>query len=164
MKKRLIITVASILAIGALAFASPMNFKGCQNKGPMDQTMLVEKLNLTDAQKKEIATIRQTNMETRQAMMGQNRVRFSSYLSASGFDKAKFIKDKLAQEEMKTSRMADNFEKIYNVLTPAQKDEFIKLMKDRESNMQKMMQKNSSNNKSMMQNCCNSNNKKMPPM
>lgn len=153
MKKRLIITLASVLAIGALAFASPMNFKGCQNKGPMDQTMLVEKLNLTDAQKKEIAAIRQANMETRQMMMGQNRVKFSSYISEKGFDKAKFIKDKLAQEEMKTSKMANNFEKIFNVLTPAQKGELVKLMQDRESKMQKMMQ-----------NGCNSNNKKMPPM
>ena len=155
MKKRIMIALAGVLAIGALAFASPMNFKGCQNKEPMDQTMLMEKLNLTDAQKKEIAAIRQTNMENRKAMMGQNRVKLSAYLSEKGFDKAKFIKDKLAQEEMKTSRMANNFEKTFNVLTPSQKGEFIKLMQDRESKMQKMMQ-----------NGCNSNkpNSKMPPM
>lgn len=155
MKKRIMIALAGVLAIGALAFASPMNFKGCQNKEPMDQTMLIEKLNLTDAQKKEIAAIRQTNMENRKAMMGQNRVKLSAYLSEKGFDKAKFIKDKLAQEEMKTSRMANNFEKTFNVLTPSQKGEFIKLMQDRESKMQKMMQ-----------NGCNSNkpNSKMPPM
>lgn len=155
MKKRIMIALAGVLAIGALAFASPMNFKGCQNKEPMDQMMLMEKLNLTDAQKKEIAAIRQTNMENRKAMMGQNRVKLSAYLSEKGFDKAKFIKDKLAQEEMKTSRMANNFEKTFNVLTPSQKGEFIKLMQDRESKMQKMMQ-----------NGCNSNkpNSKMPPM
>jgi Spy/CpxP family protein refolding chaperone len=155
MKKRIMIALAGVLAIGALAFASPMNFKGCQNKEPMDQTMLIEKLNLTDAQKKEIAAIRQTNMENQKAMMGQNRVKLSAYLSEKGFDKANFIKDKLAQEEMKTSRMANNFENIFNVLTPSQKSEFIKLMQDRESKMQKMMQ-----------NGCNSckPNSKMSPM
>jgi protein CpxP len=139
MKRKLTITLVGILAIGTLAIASPMKFKDCHRKDIMYHTVLFEKLDLSDAQKNEIAQIRKANLEQRQAMVGANRVNFSAYLTEKGFNKTQFIKDKLAKEEMKTAKMANNFEKIFNILTPAQKTEFIKLQKDRESKMQMMM-------------------------
>lgn len=146
MKRKITITLASILTLQTLAIASPMKFNDCHRKDMMRHTVLFEKLDLTEAQKKEIAQIRKANFEQRQAMMDTNRVNFSSYLTEKGFDKTQFIKDKLAHEEMRTTKMANNFEKIFNILTPAQKTKFIKLQKDRESKMQ-MMMKNRSFNK-----------------
>ncbi len=139
MKRKLTIAMAGILGAGALAIASPMKFKDCQRKDIMHHAALFEKLNLSDTQKNEIAQIRKENFEQRKVMMGQNRINLSAYLTEKGFNKTQFIKDKLDKEEMRTAKMANNFEKMFNILTPVQKTEFIKLQKDREAKMQTMM-------------------------
>jgi Spy/CpxP family protein refolding chaperone len=135
MKRKLTITLVSIFAMGAIAAATPINYKDCPRKDIMYHTALFEKLNLSKSQKHEIDSIKKSNFEKRQAMMRQNSVFFSNYLSDRGFDKSKYIKDKSDREQM----MADNFEKIYSILTPSQKKEFIELLKQMESKRMDMM-------------------------
>ncbi len=140
MKNKLTLSIAAILAVGTLAFAQPSSNNGdcrMQQKcgmskhAKMNHMNFFDKLNLTDAQKSTMEQNRKANFKN---MKFNNKVQMSNYVSINGFDKARFIRDRTQIAHDRAAHMADAFSSQYAVLTPVQKKEFIRLLKDREAN------------------------------
>jgi len=146
MKKSMIAFVV-VVGLGVGAFAMGMNGHG--NRGGMYQ--LVKQLDLTVEQQKALKALKQE----RKAMMKQNQKAFkqkregmkqsmqpdmSTFMSATTFDKVAFkaqMQKKFTkmQEEMQKRRdamleqRAEGMQKIFDILTPAQRTELIALSK-----------------------------------
>jgi len=57
----------------------------------------------------------------------------SNYLSTNGFDKVRFVRDRAQMSQNRAVDMANAFSKQYDVLTPSQKKQFIKMLKEKEA-------------------------------
>lgn len=86
-------------------------------KGPMT---LLRQLNLTLDQKKHIKQIKHDLMK--------KTVTANVAFTSNSFDKAKFIQIMKDKRDSKIEKQAEMMEKVYNVLTPQQKEQFKVLM------------------------------------
>lgn len=142
MKNKLTLSIAALMAVGTFAFAQPsqgdckMQQKcGMHTHLKMNNADIFGKLNLSDSQKRAMAQNRQANFKNMKfAKHNQAKVKMSNYLNASGFDKTKFIRDRAKMSQNRTAHMANSFSRQYDVLTPSQKKQFIKLLKEKEAN------------------------------
>ena len=120
----------------------------CQQKKMMKQhkqgkkdgiVKMFMKLDLSDAQRAEIRSIIQENRK--------NRPTLNTAFSDTSFDKEQFIAISKAKQANKAERKAELIQKIYNVLTKAQKKD-LKTMLD----MKVLMKKHQGMNKNMQKN------------
>jgi protein CpxP len=142
MNKNKWMTMAAVLALSAsLAIAAPHGGKdrggksgGKHGRGEFGEK-LAEKLNLTDAQKEQIRTIRTNNREQNKAFFEQSRATFEQFREAKkANDTAKLEQLKPALEkqraQMKQFRAAER-QQILALLTPEQRTKFDALEQER---------------------------------
>ncbi|BAF72371.1 Spy/CpxP family protein refolding chaperone [Sulfurovum sp. NBC37-1] len=117
---------------------SNMHGRGMKHNGMMKQ--IISQLNLSDAQKQKIREIKR---ESRQAMKQKHmkpKMDFTQFMNKDHFDKEAFqktmeqkweTKDKVRQEkrEAKLVMMSDRMARIFEVLTPEQREKLIELKK-----------------------------------
>ena len=105
------------------------------HKGPMT---LLKQLNLTLDQKKQIKQIKQDLMK--------KTVTPNVAFTSNTFDKAKFIQIMKDKRDNKIEKKAEMMEKVYNVLTTKQKEQF-KVLMDLKQEKRALMMKKRMNNK-----------------
>ncbi|MDD5405803.1 MAG: Spy/CpxP family protein refolding chaperone [Sulfurovaceae bacterium] len=146
MKNKLTISIVAILAAGSFAFAQPSFQDGCKMQqqssacahSKMNNMNIFGRLDLSDAQKSAMEQNRKTNFQNMKYQY-HNRIKMSNYLSIHGFDKVRFVRDRTQMAHGRAVHMADAFSRQYAILTPMQKKEFIKQLKDKETNMSMRM-------------------------
>ncbi|HYK02406.1 MAG TPA: Spy/CpxP family protein refolding chaperone [Thermoanaerobaculia bacterium] len=141
MNKNKWMTMAAVLALStSLAIAAPHGgkgggkFGGKHGRGEFGERF-AEKLNLTDAQKEQIKTIRTNNREQNKAFFEQSRATFEQFREAKkANDTAKLEQLKPALErqraQMKQFRDAER-QQILALLTPEQRTKFDALEQER---------------------------------
>ncbi|MBN2721800.1 MAG: Spy/CpxP family protein refolding chaperone [Campylobacterales bacterium] len=142
MKNKLTLSIAALMAVGTFAFAQPSqgDYKmqqkcGMHTHSKMNNADIFGKLNLSDSQKRAMAQNRQANFKNMKfAKQNKARVKMSNYLNVNGFDKNRFIRDRAQMSQNRAAYTANSFSKQYDVLTPSQKKQFIKLLKEKEAN------------------------------
>lgn len=160
MTKKLII--ASIVLPLVLSTGSALAFGGKDNKGNkgghgecrvgLDRGMM-KQLELTDAQKEQLKTLRKATKEERknkasgspeqhqaERLAGLEKV--NNLLLADKFDPAKAteIAQEMAQKQIKRQvSMLNNQYKMISILTPEQKTKFVEIQKERLSNCAEKM-------------------------
>lgn len=98
-----------------------------QNMKHRGEMRLFDDLNLTDAQKKSLRDLRSENkMDRKHEKMKLHGNAMEKSVSANGFNKAKFIEVSTRQFNERINKKAENMEKIFAILTPAQKAELNK--------------------------------------
>lgn len=146
MRKFTALFVASTLTLGAtsMAFAAdtatttaaaPAEGKMMMHhKGPgmHNEMMMFKDLNLTDAQKQQIRDIRKSEREQMKRPPLEERRAMHDIIASDSFDKAKAEAqiDKMAEQHK--ARMLAQFEtqnKIYNILTPEQKNNLMRILR-----------------------------------
>ena len=100
------------------------------HKGPM---AMLKQLNLTAEQKTQVLSIKKEMMK--------NKVTPSIAFSKDSFDKAKFIEIMKQKRENMIESKAEMIEKVYNILTSKQKEQFKVLMDLKKEKMTAMMDK-----------------------
>jgi Spy/CpxP family protein refolding chaperone len=141
MNKNKWMTMAAVLALStSLAIAAPHGGKGGKGgkhgRGEFSEKF-AEKLNLTDAQKEQIKTIRTNNREQNKAFFEQSRATFEQFREAKkANDTAKLeqLKPALEQQraQMKQFRDAER-QQILALLNSEQRTQFDALEKEREA-------------------------------
>jgi protein CpxP len=141
MNKNKWMTMAAVLALStSLAIAAPHGgkgggkFGGKHGRGEFGEKF-AEKLNLTEAQKAQVKTIRQNNREQNKAFFEQSRSTFEQFRDAKkANDTAKLEQLKPALErqraQMKQFRDAER-QQILALLTPEQRTKFDALEQER---------------------------------
>jgi len=94
---------------------------------------LLRQLNLTADQHKEIRKIKQDLMK--------KRVTVNTAFTSTSFDKAKFIQIMKDKKENSLKKKAELIDKVYNVLTSKQKEQFKVLLDLKTEKKMKMMEK-----------------------
>jgi protein CpxP len=107
--------------------------KGMHKKGKQGPLSLLRKLNLTDEQKTQIADIKKDIMS--------KKVTPDVAFTKDGFDKAKFIEIMKQKRENMIESKAEMIDRVFKVLTPKQKEQFVTLMELKKDRMQSMMDK-----------------------
>lgn len=155
MKTTKTLALASFVILGAIAMAQPsmgdnnrcgkcdnMSKSGkmqkCNkgNKGNRGGEMIFSQLNLTDAQKQKFQELRDNKQAMRSENRGKLRPKMSDFVTPDSFNKQKFIEAQVTHANIRANMMAQSFEERFNILTPEQKKEYIKLLKEREERMQ----------------------------
>ncbi|EOW6700775.1 ATP-independent periplasmic protein-refolding chaperone Spy [Cronobacter malonaticus] len=137
MRKLTAIFVASTLALGAANLAQAAetpapdanNAPMMHHKGPRGphHDMMFQGLNLTDAQKQQIRDIRKAQREKFERPSLEERRAMHNLIASDSFDKDKAQAQIDKMEAQHKARMLAHIEtqnKIYNVLTPEQKNQF----------------------------------------
>ena len=145
MNKKIFLTTVAGLGLATTLLAG-CGAKHCDRDGEMrghhhEMKMgkkMFSQLDLTREQKSQIKDImREARDEMREKRSPKGMMPDASeFMSKDSFDKAAFIKvhkAKMAQMEKQRDAMlekrAENFEKIFNILTPEQREKFIELSK-----------------------------------
>ncbi|MDM5272323.1 Spy/CpxP family protein refolding chaperone [Sulfurovum sp. zt1-1] len=154
MKKTVIAIIATVGLSSALMATGP-GMNPCKDsigkhyKERSEIYKAIQQLDLTQAQKEQLQTFRESQREERKAnraalkekrAMKQNRTDLSRFMSAEKFDKNAYktaMKERMQQrEEMREKRRelvlekrAERMEKIFNILTPEQREKWIQLSK-----------------------------------
>jgi len=92
-------------------------------RGDMAQMPMFAKLNLSDAQKESLKALRESSKMDRKNhhLMKKHGEVMAGAISEKGFDKAKFIQNSTKEFNAMINARADHMEKVFAVLTPAQK-------------------------------------------
>ncbi|WP_039058188.1 ATP-independent periplasmic protein-refolding chaperone Spy [Enterobacter sp. Bisph1] len=135
MRKLTALFVASTLAFGAAGLAhaddtaaAPADAKPMMHhkgKGPHD--MMFKDLNLTDAQKKQVREIMQSQRSEMKRPPVEERRAMHDIITSDSFDRAKAEAQIDKMQQQHKERMLKHMEaqnKIYNILTPEQKKQF----------------------------------------
>lgn len=138
MRKFTAIVVASTLALGAanLAHAAETTApvkedaaKAQHHKGPRGpQMMMFKNLNLTDAQKQQVRDIMKAEREKMPRPSDDNRKAMQEVIASDSFDRAKaeaLVEKGAADHKARMISMMETQNKIYNILTPEQKKQFV---------------------------------------
>lgn len=137
MNKKIILSLASALVLSTTLFASGMNGnckegmkKECSQKmcnkmdkkhhGKSRMISMIMQLDLSDEQRSKIKELMQENRK--------NMPKTSDAFSESSFDKERYIKLSKEKRDNKIQNRANMIERIYGVLTPAQKKEFKEML------------------------------------
>ncbi len=146
MKSIKILAIASVIATLGLSslFAEenlPMNpqdkpmgmYKHHGKKmGHRGEMPMFANLNLTDAQKKSLQDLRQgAKGDRKNSMMKRHGDVMASSITANGFDKAKFIQNSTKEFNTMIVQRADHMEKVFAILTPAQKAQLAKNLQEK---------------------------------
>ena len=107
--------------------------KGMHKKAEKGPLALLRKLNLSDEQKAQIADIKKDIMS--------KKVTPSVAFTKDGFDKAKFIEIMKQKRENMIESKAEMIDRVFKVLTPKQKEQFVTLMELKKEKMKDMMGK-----------------------
>ena len=98
-----------------------------QNKGKKGSIMGMANLNLSAEQAYEIKLLRAQMKVERLKAMGPNvKSPKASAFSSDGFDKDAFIKAQTTKAQNKAKIKATYMEKLYNILTPQQREQWVK--------------------------------------
>jgi len=138
MKKSIAILIASgVLGAGLLSAncGGKGEMKGCGDKergGFEGESGMFYGLNLSDTQKDQLFKISQ---EQREKMYKHGKScgakeGVDGYIKDGKFDKEGFVKEHSKKAQEMATLRADNFEKMYNVLTDEQKKELVAKMKE----------------------------------
>jgi protein CpxP len=154
--KKTTIVMTVLFGLSTTLFASGFGGKSCQNDRMYQKHSfykVMEQLNLSDAQKAQLKALRETKREkhkTEREAMKENRAKrvgmmrkdrdLSQFMTAGKFDKEVFkavMKKRMEQrEQMRAKRSeamiaksAESMEKIFNILTPEQREKWIQLSK-----------------------------------
>ncbi|MBD3795665.1 MAG: Spy/CpxP family protein refolding chaperone [Epsilonproteobacteria bacterium] len=141
MKSIKILAIASVIATLGLSslFAEetpqdkPMGMYKHHGKkmGHRGEIPMFANLNLTDAQKKSLQDLRQSaKADRKNSMMKRHGDVMASSITANGFDKAKFIQNSTKEFNAMIVQRADHMEKIFAILTPAQKAQLAKNLQE----------------------------------
>ncbi|HEO98412.1 MAG TPA: periplasmic heavy metal sensor [Epsilonproteobacteria bacterium] len=146
MKRTAIAIIATFGLSSALMAGSGMH--SCKHhKERSSLYTTIEQLDLTEAQKKELQTFRETQRGEKKASrkalkekraMKQNRTDLSRFMTAEKFDKEAFkavmkermqSREKMREErrEAMIERRAERMEKLFAILTPEQREKWIQL-------------------------------------
>lgn len=148
-------TMAAVVALStSLAIAAPHGPKGegRQGRGMHGEGMMMgegrmgermaQKLNLTDAQKEQIKTIRQSFREKNKAFFDQakaTREQMREARRAGDTAKADQLKAAMEQNRTQMNHLRQQLHaEIAKVLTPEQREEFAKMQEQREARKGKM--------------------------
>lgn len=104
------------------------------HKGKSPMMFMLKGLDLSDTQKEKLAAIQQEMREEMQANRGQKQN--SPMLSAikdGKFDKTAYLSASEERFSEMSTKRAEHFEKVYNVLTDEQKKAFISNMESRKN-------------------------------
>jgi len=104
-----------------------------QRKNQNNPLSLLRQLNLTSDQHKEIRKIKQDMMK--------KRVTVNTAFTSTSFDKEKFVEIMKEKRENKLQSQAEMIDKVYNVLTSKQKEQFKVLLDLKTEKKMKMMEK-----------------------
>jgi protein CpxP len=154
--KKTTIVMTALLGLSTTLFASGFGGKSCQNDRMYQKHSfykVMDQLDLSDAQKAQFKALRDSKRAERKAqrkamkesrskrveMMRKNRD-LSQFMTADKFDKEAFkavMKKRMEQrEQMREKRSeamlakrAESMEKIFNILTPEQREKWIQLSK-----------------------------------
>lgn len=153
MKTKLLVATAltAVLSTGLFAYADKDNkgmmkkghsscgkhMKKSHMKGQKGPMSLLRQLNLTQDQKKQIRTIKQDLMK--------KRVTPTVAFTSTSFDKAKFIEIMKQKRDNKIELKAEMMDRVYNVLTSKQKEQFKVLMDLKAEKKMAMMEKRMNN-------------------
>lgn len=153
--KKTVMAVIATLGLSSAIMASGPGMQPCKHPMGMhhkDRSNIyktIQQLDLTETQKQELQAFRESQREERKAYrtalkekraMKQNQTDLSRFMSAEKFDKNAYktaVKERMQQrEEMRAKRRelmvekrAERMEKIFNILTPAQREKWIQLSK-----------------------------------
>ena len=138
MKTKLLVATALtvVLSTGLYAASNEQgmmkNGKHMMKKGQKGPMSLLRQLNLTLDQKKQIRQIKQDLIK--------KTVTPNVAFTSSSFDKAKFIQIMKDKRDNKIEKKAELMEKVYNVLTSKQKEQFKVLMDLKQEKRASMME------------------------
>lgn len=135
MRKLTALIVASGLMVGALNMAHaedakpvpPQSKTAVKMMKPSPGMMMFKGLDLTDAQKKQIGEIMKAQHEAMTPPAVDERKAMQSIIASDTFDRAKAEREVNKMAEKQKARVLANMEsqnKIYNVLTPEQKQKY----------------------------------------
>lgn len=142
LKRLAVIAIAGIVGVSAANAMGPGGYEGMQGYGK-EHKMICKKmkergdnireimmqLDLSDAQRVALRKVRgemgQKMRLQRKEMRGRHRV--GQFVTAKGFDKQKFIEKALAGSNAIVMLKAERMEKVFSVLTPAQRMKFVEL-------------------------------------
>ena len=104
---------------------------GKHHKGSYFQKIMTQ-LDLTDEQKKSLKALKAKKHKNckanHKAMQRAKQMILANAITADGFNKAQFIADATAQFKSKITQKAENMEKIFAILTPKQRIQFVELL------------------------------------
>lgn len=166
-KKLLLAAVVLPLTLGTasvFAYGGKDHHKGPRDEcGPGMERGIMRQLDLTDAQRDQLQSLRDTNRaerkgknsayrETRRAERQAFHAKMQSLLLADNFDEAQataLAKEMVEKQTEHRVRMLEKRHQMLSVLTPEQKAEFVKLQNERRQEcgekMQKRMEKRQAN-------------------
>lgn len=100
------------------------------HKGQHGTMRMLQGLDLTPEQTHELRLAQaQMRVEMIESMTpGQNPKMMQEAFSASGFDKKAFVEARVENAKAKSELKAKHIEKVYNILTPEQREQFVKNM------------------------------------
>jgi Spy/CpxP family protein refolding chaperone len=100
------------------------------HKGQRGSMRMLQGLNLTPEQTHELRLAQaQMRVEMIESMTpGQKPMMMQEAFSASGFDKEAFVEARVKNAKAKSELKAKHIEKVYNILTPEQQEQFVKNM------------------------------------
>ncbi|HHO42178.1 MAG TPA: hypothetical protein ENN12_02355 [Epsilonproteobacteria bacterium] len=146
MKTTKTLALASFLIFGAIAMGQPSmgdsnRGKNCNNisksgkmhKGQRGDEMIFSQLNLTVNQKQKLQQLRESRQKMREENRGKMAVKMSDFITPNGLDRKKFIQAKVNHADIKARNNAQSFEEKFAILTPEQKKQYVKLLKEREA-------------------------------
>lgn len=102
------------------------------NMGDRDGMRMFSNLNLSDTQKKSLHDLRSNGkMDRKNSMMKNHGDAMVGAVTAHGFNKAKFIEISTREYKDRITKKADHMEKVFAILTPAQKAELNKKLHEK---------------------------------
>lgn len=139
MKSKKFFTMAAVLALSTtVAFAAPHEGKGGKHgRGGRGEARFFQQLNLTDAQKEQIKSIRQNFREQNKAFFETSRNTFQQFRDAKKANDTAKVESLKPQMEANRTQMQQLRQQertqILAVLTPEQRAQYEALKAERES-------------------------------
>lgn len=151
--KKTTIVMTALLGLSTTLFAGGFGGKHCQNHKRYPKHnfyQVMKQLKLSDAQKvqfwelrksqREVRMVQRRSMRAKRAKMVRKNRDLSQFMTAKKFDKRVYkalIRKRMEQRDrMRTKRRkamiekrAENMEKVFNILTPEQREKWIQLSK-----------------------------------
>lgn len=125
--KKLVASVAIVSVIALGAYAGSCGGKGGKGDFMMNPPML-SGIELSQKQQDALFDLKIDMVEKEYEMSKKMKSSkgMADYFKDGKFDKEAFIKDMLDKKKGKVALKAEKFEKMYNILTPEQKKQFVK--------------------------------------
>ena len=126
-----VVAISTLISISSLSAITPVDTKPTQK--PMSMRAIFKSLNLTSEQKAQMkqikADMKAFRKKGRKEMIDRRKNRLKKltmYLTKDGFDKDAFVKKQLEDIKPRLDFAALTLKKTFDVLTPSQREEFLK--------------------------------------